>query len=151
MTQVYLGLGSNLQGSQRQLRAAIKSLRYLPLTSIQQVAPFYFSEAWGRKGQPNFCNTVVAINTQLLPHKLLYYCQKIENKQGRLRLIRWGARTLDIDLLFYGQQTIKTSNLIIPHPRILQRPFVYEPLLKITPDIAFPNGQKLVNLIEKII
>lgn len=131
MTLCYLGLGSNLNSPERQLRQAIEALRLLPLSNLCKVASFYRTEAWGRKQQPRFCNTVVAIQTKLTPHQLLYFCQKIESKQGRIRKLRWGARTLDIDILLYGSHKINSLNLVIPHPRMHERDFVKIPLLEI--------------------
>jgi len=131
MTLCYLALGSNLNSPERQLRQAIEALRSLPLSNLSKVASFYRSKAWGRKLQPPFCNTVVAIHTRLSPQQLLYFCQKIECKQGRVRKVRWGARTLDIDILTYGSQKIKTLDLVIPHPRMHERDFVQIPLLEI--------------------
>lgn len=137
MTRCYLGLGSNLNSPERQLRKALEELRLLPQSTIIKVANFYRSKAWGRKAQPNFVNTVVAINTSLNPQQLLKFCQKIENKQGRIRKLRYGARTLDIDILLYGKQNISVRNLIIPHPRMMERDFVIKPLLDLEKKGAF--------------
>ncbi|MBA2711803.1 MAG: 2-amino-4-hydroxy-6-hydroxymethyldihydropteridine diphosphokinase [Tatlockia sp.] len=131
MTLCYLGLGSNLNSPERQLRMALNALRLLPQTNIKKIAPIYRSEALGRKAQPRFLNTVVAINTSLTPELLLRYCQKIEREQGRIRKVQNGARTLDIDILFYGEQKISDQNLQIPHPRMLERDFVLKPLSEI--------------------
>ncbi|WP_419418676.1 2-amino-4-hydroxy-6-hydroxymethyldihydropteridine diphosphokinase [Legionella sp. D16C41] len=141
MILCYLALGSNLNSPQRQLRLAIQRLRTLPNTYIIKVAPFYSSHAWGRKSQPNFYNTVVALLTTLPPEKLLIACQKIESTQGRVRRIKWGARTIDIDILLYGSRVIKKPSLIIPHPQLLYRDFVITPLLKIAPYARLPNGE----------
>ena len=102
MIQCYLGLGSNLNTPARQLRNAINALRALPCTQVIKVAPFYVNDALGRKTQPRFCNTVVEINTTLTPQLLLKKCQFIESQQGRVRKVKWGARTLDIDILYFG-------------------------------------------------
>nr|MBA3537069.1 2-amino-4-hydroxy-6-hydroxymethyldihydropteridine diphosphokinase [Tatlockia sp.] len=104
MIRCYLGLGSNLNSPERQLRKALEALRLLPQSNIIKVAAFYRSKAWGRKAQPHFANTVVAINTNLRPQRLLHLCQQIELKQGRVRKARYGSRTIDIDILFYGNQ-----------------------------------------------
>lgn len=134
MTRVYLGFGSNLRSPQRQLRLGIKALRQLPQTRVVRVASFLNNEAFGRKKQPRFCNTVVAIDTKLTPQNLLRLCQRIEQQQGRYRHIKWGARTLDIDILLYGQLTMNTRHLTIPHPGLWIRDFVYLPLLEIAPE-----------------
>lgn len=132
MTIAYLALGSNLGSPVKQIRLAIKALRHLPATQVLKVASFYYSPAWGRKAQPSFCNTVVQINTCLAPLKLLTQCQAIEKRQGRYRRYRYGARTLDIDILLYGHLTINSPRLTIPHPRMLERDFVRIPLLEIS-------------------
>ena len=134
MPHCYLGLGSNLDSPERQLRRAIAALGKLPYSHITQVASFYHSKAWGRKAQPDYCNTVLALKTRLSPEQLLYYCQKIESQQGRIRKVRWGARTLDIDILFYDSQKINSPTLQIPHPRLHERDFVLLPLREIAPN-----------------
>lgn len=146
MTLSYLALGSNLRMPQRQLHRAIRQLRKLPKTHVIKIASFFTSKAWGRKIQPDFYNTVVAIHTSLTPKALLAECQAIENSQGRIRQLKWGARTIDIDIILYGSKEIKTSNLIIPHPQLLHRDFVLLPLLEIAPDIRMPNGQLISEL-----
>ena len=145
MTLAYLALGSNLRTPRRQLHRAIQQLRKLPKTHVIKVAEFYNSKAWGRKIQPNFCNTVVAIHTSLPPAALLSECQQIERSQGRIRKIKWGARTIDIDVILYGLKTVHTSRLAIPHPQLLHRDFVLTPLLEIAPDCRMPNGQRIAD------
>lgn len=135
MTRCYLGLGSNLRHPQRQLRCALKQLRTLDKSVIIAQSRLYATKPWGVRWQPTYVNMVVAIETQLPPHTLLRHCQAIETKQQRLRKIRWGARTLDIDVLLYGTKTIQTPTLTIPHPRMFLRDFVLIPLLDIAPDI----------------
>jgi len=131
MTKSILALGSNLRCPERQLHQAIKKLRRLPKTSLIQVAPFYKNKAWGRKAQPNFCNTVVAIKTSLSAFDLLKACQSIEQKQQRVRKVKNGSRTLDIDIIFHGTVRMRTAVLTIPHPRFEQRDFVMLPLSSI--------------------
>ena len=137
----YLALGSNLKTPSRQLYLAIYALRRTPGIQLLRIAPFYRNNAFGRKSQPNFCNTVVKIMTNLSPQQLLSRCQRIEKKQGRIRRTKWAARTLDIDILFYGTQLIKTYSLTIPHPELVKRDFVTIPLLQISPEIALPDGR----------
>ena len=143
MTICYLGLGSNLDSPERQLRFAIELIRKLPDSHLIRVANFYRNEAWGRKSQPKFCNTVVALHTRLSPQELLKFCHKIEQKQKRVRKTRWGARTLDIDLLLYGSLQINTPKLTIPHPRMHEREFVLKPLLEIAPSLCITNYRGL--------
>lgn len=123
----YLGLGSNLRSPQRQLRLAINLLRKQHRLNVIRVSDFYFNKAVGRRSQPPFYNCVVEIKTTNPPSKLLKICLALEKKQQRHRKIHWGARTLDIDILLYGNQTIKRHNLIIPHPRMHEREFVLVP------------------------
>lgn len=127
----YLSIGSNLKSPQRQLQQAIAALRKLPTTAILKIASFYRNKAWGRKGQPDFYNTVVALSTTLTPAQLLTYCQQIEYAQGRIRKVKWASRTIDLDLIFYGKHKITSPRLIIPHPRWHLRDFVIFPLQEI--------------------
>jgi 2-amino-4-hydroxy-6-hydroxymethyldihydropteridine diphosphokinase len=132
MPLIYLALGSNLKNAQRQLRLALRSLKHLEQSQMITVASFYSNKAQGRKGQPHFCNTVVSLHTRLSPNALLLACQRIENSQGRVRRVRWGARVIDIDILLYGDQVIQRPDLIIPHPRMAERDFVQIPLMEIS-------------------
>lgn len=134
MTLCYLALGSNLGTPERQLRCAIQALRKNPYIRLIKCATFYHNKAWGRKMQPRFCNTVIAIHTTLTPEQLLTECQGLEKKQGRCRLVKWGARTLDIDILLYGSRKINTPRLTIPHPLMRFRDFVLIPLQEIAPE-----------------
>lgn len=131
MIECYLGLGSNLRSPERQLRRALLALRCLPSTHVIAVANFYFNKAWGRKAQPDYCNTVVALRTSLKPHYFLAKCQEIEKRFGRIRRVRWGARTLDIDILLFGSQKIQSASLVVPHPLFHQREFVLIPLAEV--------------------
>ena len=100
MIRCFLSLGSNLHHPYRQLHQALLALRRLPNSYLKSVATFYPNKAVGRKTQPLFVNTVVELYTKLPPARLLKMCQHIELQQQRLRLVRWGPRTLDIDILF---------------------------------------------------
>ena len=136
MITCYLGLGSNLRSPERQLRQAAVRLKKLPKTAVITLSNIYFSPAFGRRAQPPYCNSVIEIRTCLPPQTLLRHCLAIEKKQQRVRKVRWGARTLDIDILLYGQQTIHKHRLTIPHPRMFERDFVLKPLLTIAPQIS---------------
>ncbi|KTC74357.1 2-amino-4-hydroxy-6- hydroxymethyldihydropteridine pyrophosphokinase [Legionella birminghamensis] len=145
----YLALGSNLKRPERQIRTAIQAVARLPKTRLLKKAGFYKSLAWGRKVQPSFCNTVVQVKTQLSPFVLLQKCQQIEKRFGRIRRIRWGSRTLDIDILIFGSIDSQHPELQIPHPRLLERDFMFLPLLEIAPDLCLPNGSKVSDSIAK--
>ncbi len=128
MITCYLGLGSNLRSPERQLRQAFDQIRTIPRTAVLKISPLYFNHAVGRRSQPRYCNCAIQIATSLPPLTLLRQCLAIEKKQRRIRKVRWGARTLDIDLLLYGNQTIRHKDLTIPHPRMHEREFVLMPL-----------------------
>ena len=143
----YLGLGSNLASPQRQLQRAIQYCRQLPQTSVTKISSIYLSNPLGVKAQPRYYNMVIEISTSLPPQRLLKYCQAIEKKQNRVRNIRWGARTIDLDLLLYDDLIINTPQLTIPHPQMLLRDFVMIPLLEIAPGIVRPisgNSKKFI-------
>jgi 2-amino-4-hydroxy-6-hydroxymethyldihydropteridine diphosphokinase len=131
MVMCYLGLGSNLNNPRRQLRRAIVQLRKLPRSTIQAISSFYLTAPLGVRAQPMYYNLVIAVQTTLEPHALLKQCQHIENLQQRVRKKRWGSRTLDIDILLYGEQKIHTNLLKIPHPEMLKRSFVLLPLREV--------------------
>lgn len=141
MTLAYIGLGSNLQEPARQLHAALASLAETPGITRLQASPFYRSVAIGPGEQPDYVNAVAAIDTSLSPLSLLDVLQAIEQTQGRVRgTIRWTARTLDLDLLLYGDQIIDNDRLFVPHPRMHERNFVLRPLLDLAPDLRLPDG-----------
>lgn len=144
MTVSYLALGSNLNNPQRQLRQAIQHLRKISGIHVHKIAKFYSNQAWGRKAQPGFYNTVVAIHTSLTPDLLLSKCHEIEQLQGRQRRVKWGARTIDVDIILYGMIVFDKPHLIIPHPRMLERDFVLTPLLEIAPMACLPDGSLIV-------
>ena len=146
--KVYLGLGSNLNSPARQIKTALKAIAKLPgRTRLVSCAPWYQSIAIGPGSQPRYINTVVAINTVLKPRALLKALQGIEIQQGRKRIVRWGPRTLDIDILLYAKQVLNTRQLQIPHPRLGERNFVLYPLADIAPEIRLPDGTALARLL----
>ncbi|MEH6457259.1 MAG: 2-amino-4-hydroxy-6-hydroxymethyldihydropteridine diphosphokinase [Cocleimonas sp.] len=126
----YVALGSNMGDSRAYLQQAIDDLVAHQNIHNLNVSLFYQSKPHGPQDQPDYLNAAVAFYTELTPEPLLDLLQKIENDNDRVRegVVRWGARTLDLDLLFYADQTIKTKRLIVPHPRICERAFVLFPL-----------------------
>jgi len=138
--KVFLGLGSNLGDRQSYLDAACRELAAHPLIRIIQTSSLYETEPVGYQEQGWFLNQVVEIETTLEPKELLSFTQGMENKLGRKRLIRWGPRVIDLDILLYGNSVINTTALIIPHPRMYERQFVLVPLAEIAPDIIHPDG-----------
>lgn len=133
MERVYIGLGSNLDEPQEQLHSAINALRALPGTVLTAVSAFYSSESLS-PGQPRYTNAVAALDTELAPLDLLDNLQAIEAAQGRERKERWGPRTLDLDILLYGDQLIDIPRLKVPHYHMHARPFVLYPLAELVPD-----------------
>lgn len=145
----FIGLGSNLDKPAEQIQRALDSMATLPDCSELQCAPWYSSKAIGPAGQPDYINTVASLKTQLSPLALLHQLQAIENQQGRQRHIRWGARTLDLDLLVYDNVCLDTDELQVPHPEIHKRNFVLLPLYKLAPALVLPDGRDLKALVAK--
>ena len=104
----------------------------MPDLRIVKKSSFYKSPPLGVRAQPHYYNLVIAIHTSLNPHQLLFQCQTVEHKLGRVKKQRWGSRTIDIDLLLYGDKTLNTRQLIIPHPEMLKRSFVLVPLIEVS-------------------
>ncbi|MDQ7049618.1 MAG: 2-amino-4-hydroxy-6-hydroxymethyldihydropteridine diphosphokinase [Enterobacterales bacterium] len=148
---VYIGLGSNLNQPQAQLNQAIEALKNLTQSHLIKHSSFYLSPPMGPTDQNDYINAVVELKTYLQPLALLDQLQAIEKAQGRVRnKQRWGARTLDLDLLLYGQQVIQQARLEVPHYGIKQRAFVVLPLLEIAPSIELPNFGPLNRLTQKL-
>lgn len=126
----YIALGSNMGDSFAYINQAIHDLKLHPQIHNLNVSSFYKSKPHGPQNQPDYLNAAAVLNTDLDAEALLDLLQKIENDNDRARegVIRWGARTLDLDLLFYADQTINTKRLTVPHPRICERAFVLFPL-----------------------
>ncbi|PLR40992.1 2-amino-4-hydroxy-6-hydroxymethyldihydropteridine diphosphokinase [Chimaeribacter californicus] len=144
MIRVYLALGSNLAQPLDQVNAALDALAALPQTRQVACSSFYRSTPLGPKDQPDYLNAVVALDTTLLPEALLDATQAIEQQQGRVRKAeRWGPRTLDLDMLLYGDQVIHTPRLTVPHYDMMNREFMLYPLAEIAPDLVFPDGTVL--------
>jgi 2-amino-4-hydroxy-6-hydroxymethyldihydropteridine diphosphokinase len=144
----YIGLGSNLGNTKNYLQTALASLNSQQGIILQACSPFYGSKPHGPQDQPDYSNAVAKIACSLSPHALLDKLQAIERDNDRIRSKQhWGARTLDLDLLLYEERVIQTARLTVPHPQIQKRPFVLYPLYDITPNLRFPNGEKLSDYI----
>ena len=148
MVQAYLGLGSNIGDRKQLLLTAIdligniKGIKVTKQSSIYETAPIGYTD------QPNFLNLCLEIETELSPQQLLKHCLDIEQQLHRVREIRWGPRTLDIDILLYSDNIIETDNLSIPHPRMQERAFVLIPLNDIASDKKDPRlNQKIYDLV----
>ncbi|MDM1756955.1 MULTISPECIES: 2-amino-4-hydroxy-6-hydroxymethyldihydropteridine diphosphokinase [Acinetobacter] len=137
----YIGLGSNLGDSQQILQEAVQKLATIGQVKVSKL---YQSPPMGPQDQPNYHNAVAQLVTDLAPLALLDALQRFENESGRVRLRRWGERTLDLDLLLYAEKNIINERLTVPHIGILERDFVVIPLLDLDPDLKV-NGQALKN------
>jgi 2-amino-4-hydroxy-6-hydroxymethyldihydropteridine diphosphokinase len=136
----YIGLGSNLVDPRQQLVSAQHAIAALPQVQVVAVSSFYRSPPLGPQDQPDYLNAVLAIQTDLPALRLLRELQAIEQQQGRVRTgLRWGARTLDLDLLLYGEHRIVEPTLIVPHPGLAERAFVLYPLYEIAPTLVIPG------------
>ncbi|PFE00251.1 2-amino-4-hydroxy-6-hydroxymethyldihydropteridine diphosphokinase [Bacillus cereus] len=132
---VYVSLGSNIGDRYAYLLEAIELLNKNPYIQVKDVSSVYETDPVGYTDQNRFLNLVIKISTNLLPQELLKITQKVEIDLGRKREIRWGPRTIDLDILLYNQENIEAENLIVPHPRMFERAFVIVPLLEINRDI----------------
>lgn len=141
--RVYLALGSNLGDREGYLRSAIEGLSSRGIRIVQS-ASVYSTEPREVLDQPWFLNTVLEADTTLSPEELLNACLAVEQENHRERDVPKGPRTLDIDIIFYGNETIQKPNLTIPHPRFADRRFVLEPLAEIAPRFIDPASRKTV-------
>jgi 2-amino-4-hydroxy-6-hydroxymethyldihydropteridine diphosphokinase len=136
MADVYLSLGANLGERAATLRRAVRD--FAALGTVTRVSSLYETEPVGYTDQPNFLNAVVMLETELEPLELLAGTSAIEHAHGRQRSFKNAPRTLDIDILFFGERIIAESNLVVPHPRLAQRAFVLVPLAEIAPELRHP-------------
>lgn len=132
--RAYVGLGSNLSVPLQQMASALDALAALADTHVVRASSFYRTAPVGYAGQPDFVNAVVAIDTGLAPRALLDALLAIERERGRVRTVPNGPRTLDLDLLAYGDVQLNEPSLTLPHPRMHERAFVIVPLAEIAPD-----------------
>ncbi len=137
MKGIYLLLGSNLGNSKEILDHAVSEIEH-DIGDIINTSSIYKTKAWGMEDQPDFLNQVVEIESSFSPEVLLEKVNKIEEKLGRVRLIKWQARIIDIDILYYGNVIIKSKDLVIPHPENENRNFVLAPMAEIAPDFIHP-------------
>ncbi len=151
MIRVYIALGSNLAQPLQQVNTALEALEHIPRTSLIACSPLYRTKPLGPQNQPDYLNAVVALDTQLPPEQLLDHTQAIERNQGRVRKDeRWGPRTLDLDMMLYGDLVIDTDRLTVPHYGLKQREFMLYPLADIAPDLVFPDGETLAECLQRV-
>lgn len=149
--RAFIGLGSNLQDPVGQICTALDALAALPETRRLTHSALYRSTPMGPRAQPDFINAVAALETRLSASALLSHLQRIERRHGRVRgLVRWGPRTLDLDLLLFGDARFATRVLTIPHPGLHRRPFVLYPLHDIAPNLVIPGRGALAKLLAKV-
>lgn len=150
MIKAYIALGSNLDNPGAQLQRAVSDIDSTPDIQVSGCSKLYQSVALAGENvpedQPDYCNAVVEIETALKPIALLNAMQAIENKHGRVRSVRWEPRTLDLDILLYGDQVIETERLAVPHYQMHLRNFVLFPLADIVPELSLPDGSSLKEL-----
>lgn len=146
----YVGLGSNLDEPEQQVRGGLRELDQLPGTRLVRQSSLYQSPPLGPPGQPDFVNAVAMLATSLEAHSLLDQLQGLEQQHGRERGERWGPRTLDLDLLLYGRDTIDSPRLQVPHPQMSRRAFVLVPLFELAPDLVLPGLGALVDAMQGI-
>ncbi len=147
----YISLGSNLDNPVKQLKQAINELSVLDNGMLLLQSGLYQSSPMGPQDQADFINAVVKLETTLSADELLAQLQAIEQRHKRIRTQHWGPRTLDLDLLLYGNKTINTGNLQVPHPGIPERGFVLYPLYEIAPDLEIPTGESGSALLKELV
>lgn len=135
MNLSYLSLGSNMGDRFEMLKQAVAQLAEQPAVTVTQISSLYETDPVGYTDQEPFLNMVVQLETELTAMALLDVCQMIEQNLNRKRLVRWGPRTIDLDILLYNQDRIETARLTVPHPRMNERAFVLIPLLEIDPGL----------------
>ncbi|WP_296827317.1 2-amino-4-hydroxy-6-hydroxymethyldihydropteridine diphosphokinase [uncultured Megasphaera sp.] len=135
MNEFYLSIGANLGDREATLKRAVALLDAEPDISVTAVSPFYETPPWGKEDQPPFINGAVAVETHLAGPELLERCLAIERRLGRVRHEKWGARTIDIDLVYSPNEQYQTESLTLPHPYLTQRAFVLVPLRDLVPDL----------------
>jgi 2-amino-4-hydroxy-6-hydroxymethyldihydropteridine diphosphokinase len=141
----YIGLGSNIGDRQENLDRAIELLKNDPDIKVKAISDYINTSPVGYIDQPDFLNAVVELETSLSPHELLKACNNIEQELKRKRIIHWGPRTIDLDILLYGDLITEGEELVIPHPRMHEREFVLKPLNEIAPEALHPVLNRKIN------
>ena len=142
MTRAYIGVGANMGDREATIRAAVTAL-----SGVVAVSQLRETDPVGVVDQPSFLNGAVVLETELSPRELLDALLAVEREHGRERRERWGPRTIDLDLLLYGDETIDEPGLTVPHPRLHERRFALEPLLDLDPELAIPGRGRVVDVL----
>lgn len=150
MITAYIGIGSNLDNPQQQVRKALAALAQITDTNLLKCSSLYRSAPMGPPDQPEYVNAVASVTTRLPAAELLAALQIIENRLGRVRTgVHWGPRIIDLDLLLFGTEEIRTTELTVPHPGIRQREFVLYPLAEIAPNLYIPGQGELSEMLAQ--
>jgi len=144
----YIGLGSNLGDRAGNLRKALRALAETEGITLMECSSVYETEPVGVTDQPRFLNMVTRICCELSPHELLAQCQRIEQLLHRTPTKRWGPRTIDLDILLFGDISVSSDELTIPHPRMHERQFVLVPLAEIAADVVLATGERVGDMVE---
>ncbi|GGD28324.1 2-amino-4-hydroxy-6-hydroxymethyldihydropteridine diphosphokinase [Franconibacter pulveris 1160] len=151
MTIAYIAIGSNLASPLDQVNAAIAALAAIAQSRLLAQSSFYRTPPLGPQDQPDYLNAAVALETALAPQVLLDHTQRIEREQGRVRKAeRWGPRTLDLDIMLFGDEVINTPRLTVPHYDMKNRAFMLLPLSEIAPTLRFPDGAPLADVLATL-
>lgn len=142
----FLGLGSNLGDRLTNLQAAVDALQTEPGLRVTASSRVWETVPVGGPPQPDYLNAVIRVETDLSAQDLLDVARRVEARLGRVRKERWGARTLDVDILLFDGEQIDEPDLVVPHPRMAERAFVLLPLLELEPDPVLPDGTRLKDL-----
>jgi 2-amino-4-hydroxy-6-hydroxymethyldihydropteridine diphosphokinase len=151
VTRAFVGVGSNLGDREFLIRNAVEGLRAVPRTSVLRVSSLYDTDPVGELEQPAFLNAVVWLETELEPRELLWHLLLIEKRMGRVRTQKWGPRSIDLDLLFFGGTVLQDPDLTLPHPEAHRRAFVLIPLQELDADFVHPEtGEPIRKMIRRL-
>lgn len=151
MTLAFIALGSNMASPLEQVTHALDAIATIPQSRVVAISSYYRTPPLGPQDQPDYLNAAVALQTELSAEALLAHTQRIELEHGRVRKAeRWGPRTLDLDIMLFGNLTLDTPTLTIPHYDMKNRAFMLVPLLEIAPECAFPDGLRVAEVLENL-
>jgi 2-amino-4-hydroxy-6-hydroxymethyldihydropteridine diphosphokinase len=152
VARAYVGLGANIGPREATLLRAVDLIAVVPGVAVLELSSFRETEPVGVTDQPEFLNSALALDTTLSPRELLDALLAVERELGRVRIDgeRWGPRTIDLDLLLYGDETIDEPGLTVPHPRLHERSFALEPLAELDPDVAIPGRGRVSELLQQL-
>jgi 2-amino-4-hydroxy-6-hydroxymethyldihydropteridine diphosphokinase len=146
----FLGLGSNIGDRMAYLQRGVDHLHATRGVRVDAVSSVYETAPVGGPAQDDYLNLAVRVATTLSPRSLLRTCHRAEQAGGRQRSVRWGPRTLDVDILLYGTRVIRTRRLVVPHPRLTERAFALIPLIEVAPGATLPDGRSLVQVLARL-